>query len=31
VARGIVTYDDAVGRSLYPKEVPRPAVTPTQV
>jgi twitching motility protein PilT len=31
VARGIVTYDDAVGRSLYPKEVPRPAATPTQV
>jgi twitching motility protein PilT len=31
VSRGLVTYDDAVGRSLYPKELPKPTATPTQV
>jgi twitching motility protein PilT len=31
VSRGLVTYDDAVGRSLYPKELPKPAATPAQV
>jgi len=31
VTRGLVTYDDAIGRSLYPKEVARPAATPTHV
>jgi hypothetical protein len=31
VVRGLVTYDEAIGRSLYPKEVVQPAATPTQV
>jgi twitching motility protein PilT len=31
VTRGLVTYEDAIGRSLYPKEVSQPAATPTQV
>ena len=29
VTRGIVTYDEAVGRSLYPKEVTKPIAVPT--
>jgi twitching motility protein PilT len=31
VTRRLVTYDEAIGRSLYPKEVSQPAPTPTQV
>jgi hypothetical protein len=28
VTRGLVTYDEALGRSLYPKEVAKPPATP---
>jgi twitching motility protein PilT len=31
VTRGLITYDDAIGRSLYPKEVAKPVATPSQV